>query len=518
MNNVLILDCTLRDGGYINNWNFGEKCINGIICNLIDAQVDIVECGFIRNVHDDKDSSVFGDVERFRKLVDPKNNNTLYALMLEVNEYIEEAIPINDGKGADIIRVTFHKDEWERCKHIVLSIMEKGYKVCVQPIGTSDYSYEDLRSLIENVNDINPYAFYLVDTLGVMYKKDVKELFNFVDKYLNESILVGFHSHNNNQMSFANAQEAVELSGKREIILDTACYGMGRGAGNLPTELLIDYINTNFGHSYSLVPILNIIDKYLMPIYAEHRWGYDLPYMLSAMVKCHPNYASYLLEKGTLTISDIERVLLAIPINNRSRYNPELIGNLYREFQSFEVDDREAIETLRECIGEREVLIIGSGASILTEINCIRLQCKNRFVIAVNFLTKDYELDAVFISNKKRVIDDELDEQLVLTTSNISVSRALIYNYSTLLGEDKSEDNAGAMLIRLLKKVGVKRVLLAGFDGFDVDTTLNFAIDGFKKAYEHDSVMRINEIISKQLQSALEGLDYKLITRTKYEI
>ena len=94
----------------------------------------------------------------------------------------------------------------------------------------------------------------------------------------------------------------------------------------------------------------------------------------------------------------------------------------------------------------------------------------------------------------------------------------MVFNYSSLLGEGNAADNAGAMLIRILKKADVKRVYLAGFDGFDVDASMNYAVADYKKTLDYDMARKKNKNISKQLKLALDGLDYEVITKTKYEI
>ena len=520
MKKVNVLDCTLRDGGYINNWEFGQKIIKGIIDNLIESKIDIIECGFIRDEEHNVNSTVFHSMEELAGVIAPKIPDVLYAVMIEQHNRVEKFIPVYDGTGADIIRITFRRNEWDETKESVRSLIDKGYKVCVQPVGTTNYDDEALIKLLKDVNELNPYAFYLVDTLGVMYRHDMRKFFYIIDNNLAKNICLGFHSHNNLQMSFANAQEFIRLAHQRDIIIDSSCYGMGRGVGNLPTELIIDYINNNIKQTYPLTPVLNIVDKYLMPIYAEQRWGYDLPYFLAATAKCHPNYAAYLMRKETLDIENIEKILSLIPVKDRSEYNNSLIEELYINYQSSEVDDSRDIEKLKCYIDNREVLVLGSGLSIKTNKDAIEKYTEGRFVITTNFIAEGYNADALFISNEKRL--SEVLEQfkgIILSTSNITgVSESLCFDYSSLLGEGDASDNAGAMLIRLLKKIGVRKVYLAGFDGFDVDASANYAIDGFKKLLDYDSARKKNEDISKQLSIALNGINYELLTKTKYEI
>lgn len=521
MNDIKILDCTLRDGGYINNWEFGNNTIKAIIKNLVNSNVDIIETGFIRNVTHDENSSVFSSIDQIKSVIEPKSSRVLYAAMVEQHNYDDRLISNYDGKSIDIIRLTFRKNEWNEAKKTIKDIMKKGYKVCVQPVGTASYDDQLLLDLLKEVNEIKPFAFYLVDTLGLMYRHDMRRLFYLIDNNLSKDILLGFHSHNNLQMSFANAQEMMRLSNNRKIILDSSCYGMGRGVGNLTTELIIDYINNNIEQKYSLAPILNIVDKYLMPIYAETRWGYDLPYFLSATVKCHPNYAAYLMKKQTLEIEKIEKILSLIPIDKRDEYDNCLIEKLYFEMQNYEIDDKNSYIELKKILENKDVVILGLGASIINYKSEIDKKLKDKIVISVNYLPDNYSVNAVFVSNEKRLDSIEINNcKTIIATSNLKtkIDEAIFFDYSSLLGEGNALDNAGAMLIKILKKLDVNKIYLAGFDGYDVDASMNFAISKLKTSIDYDTAKRKNKDISKQLKNALSEVDYEFITPTKYEI
>ena len=309
MKKTSILDCTLRDGGYINEWRFGKKAIKDIVSSLSEAGMDVIECGFLDDVVYDPDASLYSCVTQITPFIAPKKPGTLYVAMIALGDISPDKILPCDGTSIDGIRLTFHRHEWEEAKMVARQFMEKGYKVFVQPVGTTAYTDRELLNLISDVNALQPYAFYLVDTLGILYRHDLLRFFYLIDHNLDANIKVGFHSHNNLQLSFANAQELIRTDSTRDIIIDASVYGMGRGVGNLSTELLAEYVNVNIAPKYCITPLLSIADKYLMSIYSEQRWGYDLPYFLSATVKCHPNYAAHLLKKGTLTIEDISKLL-----------------------------------------------------------------------------------------------------------------------------------------------------------------------------------------------------------------
>ena len=526
MNNIAILDCTLRDGGYINHWKFGEDVISEIVKNLLSANIDIVECGFLRDITYQKDTAVFSSVSQIEPFITPKKEGTLYVAMIALGDIaLENIIPYN-GKSIDGIRLTFHKHEWDEAKRTAELLMEKGYQIFIQPVGTTSYSDEELLKLIKEVNALQPYAFYLVDTLGILYRKDLLRLFYLIEHNLEAGIKIGFHSHNNLQLSFANAQELLRLNSKRDIIIDTSVYGMGRGVGNLSTELLAEYINVNIEQKYSISPLLTIADQYLMSIYAEQSWGYALPYFLSAIENCHPNYASYLIKKETLNIKDIFKILSLLPRDQRELYHPDLIEKLYLSFQSFQIDDKDTLEKIRKIVKEKEVLILAPGKTLKTSKIDIQtyIEKNHPVVVSINFLPDNLKLDMLFVSNRKRIdvlYHHILNAPNVVATSNLIDTlpqNVNFVNYASYLGEGRAADNAGAILIRILKESGAKKILLGGFDGFDVDSANNYCVDSYRTILEKRAADQKNEDITRQLRLAVSNLPFDFLTPTKYKL
>ena len=526
MSRAAILDCTLRDGGYINEWQFGDKQIHGIISRLVASGVDIIECGFLRDEDYEKGRSVFSCVSQIKPYIAPKKEGVQYVAMIALGDIAPEKLLPYDGSSIDGIRLTFHKHEWESAKKAATQLMEKGYRVFVQPVGTTSYSDAELLQLIEEINLLQPFAFYLVDTLGILYRNELLRLFYLIDHNLAPQIKVGLHSHNNLQLSFSNAQELLRMNSRRDIILDASVYGMGRGVGNLSTELIAEYINVNIGQKYSIMPLLSIADQYLMSIYSEQRWGYDLPYFLSAAEKCHPNYASYLLKKETLNMEDISKILSLLPAGERDLYHSELIEEHYLTFQSCQIDDRGAVSSLAERLRGKNVLVLAPGAALHTHWRQVQeyIGREKPLVIAVNFIPEEPVPDILFISNRKRL--DFLKGQIcalpcVAATSNLmdELPKSVYFvNYASYLGEGRAADNAGAMLIRLLRKAGAAKVALAGFDGFDADPYSNYCIGIYKSVLERDAAAQKNEDISRQLKLALGGFPYEIVTPTRYQI
>ena len=183
--------------------------------------------------------------------------------------------------------------------------------------------------MIMQINDIEPYAFYIVDSFGVMRQKDLIRLFYVVEHNLKETIYIGYHSHNNMQLAYSNAQSLASVQTKRQLIMDSSIFGMGRGAGNLNTELFVGYLNDSKGTDYKLQPLLTIIDQILNKFYQKNYWGYSLPNYLSASHNVHPNYAGYLTDKQTLTVEDIDAIFSIMKTEKKADYDKNYIEELY---------------------------------------------------------------------------------------------------------------------------------------------------------------------------------------------
>lgn len=283
MSKIQVLDCTLRDGGYCNNCRFGFDNEKKIVHGLVEANIDIVECGFLMNtVEYDRDVTKFTSLDEVAKIIPQNKEGKTFVMLTDYGKYRPEDLPKYDGTSVDGLRVAFHKKDrmaaLEECK----AIKSKGYKVFVQAMVSLSYTDEEFLDLIRRVNELEPYAFYIVDSFGMMKRKDLTRLFYLVEHNLNENIKIGFHSHNNMQLAYSNAQSLVDLHSDRELIIDASVYGMGRGAGNLNTELFVQYLNDNADGNYDIKPLLSIIDEILNEFYQRNYWGYSLPNYLSA--------------------------------------------------------------------------------------------------------------------------------------------------------------------------------------------------------------------------------------------
>lgn len=522
---IKLLDCTLRDGGYVNEFRFGKQTIRGIIQKLSDASVDVIECGFLRSGAFDPDCSLFGSVSAIKEVIGQKNPNLMYVAMIQYGKLSMEELEDCDGTSVDGIRLTFHEHEIEEAFSQGAEIIRKGYKLFMQPVGTMTYTDEALLTLIRRINELRPYAFYMVDTLGTMYKNDLLRMYYLVDHNLDKSIVVGFHSHNNLQLSFANAQELMQLNSARELIVDASVYGMGRGAGNLNTELVTQYINACFGLRYDNIQILEIIDEYIRPLSLQYAWGYEAAYYISAVSGCHPNYATFLLDKQTLHVQDIHKILSSMAPEKRSLFDKAYVADLYLTYMNNRVDDTQTRTMLRQKMGDRPVLLLAPGKSAASEAERVKtwIRENNAYVVSINFIPDFCQVDMTFVSNIKRFKNvQEVTDKVssVVVTSNISCDgqdNVAVVDYLSYTNEDPLiTDNAGLMCVNLMRTMGIKQLFLAGFDGFSVNQVDNYFNASMYMKVENERLLAVNEAVSVKLEQLRPQMDITFLTKTVY--
>ena len=328
MSNIKILDCTLRDGGYVNNWEFGFENIQKIIDNLTKSKVDYIECGFLKNIEYNKNLSLFDKVSRLNDFIfDYQNLKTKYCLMLNYGDI--ELSQIEKNQNTNIfLRLCFKKDDLDNALEFSKKLIEKEYDVFLALMHIHKYSKNDLEKLVQKINKINPKALSIVDTIGVMRSCDIELVFDILDNSLNKEISFCFHSHNNLELSYSCAKCLIEKNYNRELILDSTLYSIGRGAGNLAIEEIIK----NFS-LYDSKLINQTIEEIIKPIYLKTPWGNNSAYFLSAKYKLHPNYAKFLIDKK-LQDDKIEKIFMLISEDKKEKYDVNLIEKLYNEINS----------------------------------------------------------------------------------------------------------------------------------------------------------------------------------------
>lgn len=474
MANIKLLDCTLRDGGYINDWNFGYHTAKSIIRQLVDSQVDYVEIGFLRDCEYDRNKTLYNNCREMIPVLPEKSGNTLFTAMVLHNKYNVDKLEECDGKTIDAVRVTFHDYDIDEGLTFIKRVKEKGYKVFCNPINIMGYSDEMILKLLEKVNQIRPYAFSIVDTFGSMMKSDLLRIYSLVEHNLDKSIVIGLHLHENLALSYSLAQEFITMkSSERKSIIDASMLGMGRTPGNLCMELIMDYMNRTQGTVYDVNPVLDGIDDHIAQLKQIEPWGYSTAYALSAKYNLHRNYAEFLLCKGRLRAKQINQILASVEESKKTAYDEDYIEGLYQKFQDHKVDDSKLLVDLQKKLSGRKVLILAPGSSILKQKEEIKrfIQKENPIVLSANFVPADYYQDYIFISNAMRygALDEKKQESVILVTSNLMdiCNEPNVLDYSELCFDEKGNcDNCVIMLMKLMIKLETGEIYVAGFDGY----------------------------------------------------
>ena len=471
---VKLMDSSVRDGGNVNDWNFGRDAIVGIVNNLESAGIDYIELGYLKDGNHTKDSSLFNFVSEAEEYV-PFNSRARYSLMVQEDKWTWDKLTPCNG-GINIIRVSFHKTDIKEGLELCRHVMKLGYECHCNPINIMGYTDVELLRLIEQVNALEPYCFTIVDTFGAMMLEDMRRICALIHHNLKSRIIVAAHLHENIGLSFALAIEFMNyFEGKRNVVVDATLMGIGRVPGNLCIENVAIHCNREYGKNYQISYIYDAIDDYIESIKKEHPWGYELGYAMQAFYNVHRTYPEYLLGKGKLKSKEIGEILSSIPPEESVIYNEKFIEGLYRKYMFRKVDDKASRDELNNKIGSKCVVILASGFSLIEKKEAITSICENEqaFVFSINFIPDFISPDCIFINSSKRLSQLRCkvgtEETLIALTSNImdDMSNTLIFDYESLTKfEDKFCEDGVLMLLSLLTSIGLDRLYyIAGFDG-----------------------------------------------------
>lgn len=534
MKNIKLLDCTLRDGGYNNDWNFGHNTLVNIFNRVVSAGIDCIEIGFLDERRDfDINRSIMPDTDSIEKIYGGlKKGNTMVVAMIDYGTCkINNIKPCNES-FIDGIRVIFKMHLMHEALEFCRQLKSLGYKVFTQAVSFTTYDDDKIKELTTLVNEVKPYAVSVVDTYGLMFTQNLFHYYEMMDKYLDPEIAFGYHAHNNFQLAFSNCIELANLhAGKpRTLLLDGSIYGMGKGCGNAPLELLAMYMNDRFDSKYDLSQILEAIDVNISDLYSKYHWGYSLKGFVAASNDCHPNYVSYLLNKKTLSLKSINEILKIITSKKKLMYDQEYIEHLYQEYQKNTWEDAKAYINLAKILSDKEILILGPGVTITEEKTRIDnyVYKSHPTIISINYLPEYWKSDFLFITNSKRYVQqsatiNKLGETIkIIATSNVTKAEGqfdYIMDYESLIDPNAVfADNSFIMLLKLLEKIGVQKVKVAGLDGYSSDRESNYYISKMEYDFAKQKGYEINEYVNKFLKYIKDKIQIDFITSTIYKV
>lgn len=530
MGEIKLLDCTLRDGGYLNDWNFGHNNLTSIFERLADANVDFIEVGFLDERRPfDINRSIMPDTDCVEKIYGKLDKqNSLIVGMIDYGTCSLDHIKPCDESYLDAIRVIFKKHLRNEAMAFCAELKKLGYKVFSQLVSVTSYEDDEMMDLIRLANEVKPYAVSMVDTYGLMHQNNLKHYFDLLNKHLSSEIAIGYHAHNNFQMGYANCIAMMSQITDRTLLVDGSIYGMGKSAGNAPIELVAMYMNDNLGKNYHISQFLEAIDANISQFYRPATWGYNMFFYLAASNDCHPNYVSYLMEKKTLSVKSINEILGKLQGETKLLYDQKVIEDLYLDYQAIEIDDTNDMAKLTADLSDCDVLLLGPGTSIIKEEGKIQeFIAKNKpKVIAINFLDEKYPIDYLFLSNSKRYVQlatalSQKPECLkVIATSNVTKTSGnfdYVLKYSSLIDEQAEViDNSFIMLLKVMRTLKAKTLHVAGFDGYIAQNTGNYIRTYMEYGFDTDKTARLNTYVKAKLSEFQDDLAINFITDSLY--
>lgn len=287
---IKVFDCTIRDGGLVNNYHFSDKFVKAHYETCLAAGVDYMEIG--KNVSPTIMSEAeygpwnFCKEEDIRRIVGENKTNMKIAVMSDIGRSLKEELRPKSESVVDMIRIATYIHQIPAAIELIEDAHAKGYETTVNIMAISKSFDDELDEVLEQLSKTNVDVIYIADSFGSFYPEQIKKL---TEKYLSfaqkTGKKVGIHAHNNLQLAYANTLESMIYG---TSFLDVTISGLGRGAGNCPLELLIGFLKNP---KYKLIPVLKFIEEYIVPLEKELDWGYSIPYMITGQLNEHPRAA-----------------------------------------------------------------------------------------------------------------------------------------------------------------------------------------------------------------------------------
>ncbi len=293
---IKVLDCTIRDGGLMNNSRFDDKFVKAVYDTCIAAGVDYMELGYkgSRRIYSSEEFGCwkFCTEDDVRRIVGDTPSGVKLSVMADVDrtDYRED-IPPKSQSVIDMYRVATYIHQIPAAAEMIKAIHDQGYETTVNLMAISVVQEHELNEALELLCRTDVDVIYLVDSYGSLYSEEIQALTRKYRQYAEAAgKKIGIHTHNNQQLAYANTIEALILGAS---YLDVTLGGLGRGAGNCPTELLLGFLKNP---KYHLRPVMQCLRDHIVPMREQIAWGYDIPYLLTGQRNLHPRSAMEFLD------------------------------------------------------------------------------------------------------------------------------------------------------------------------------------------------------------------------------
>ena len=292
---IKVVDCTVRDGGLMNKWRFDDEFVCRVYGALSRAGVDYMEIGYLSSEkafsRDEVGPWKFCAEEDVRRVTGGGDGRLKLSAMADIGRIEYDDIPPKAESSLDMVRVACYIHQVDAAIELAHHCMDKGYETTINLMAVSTVGLRDLEEGLSDLAESRVPVIYLVDSFGAFYSEDIDVLARKYLKALPGKTL-GIHCHNNQQLAFANTIAGI-IAGAN--YLDATLYGIGRGAGNCPLELLISFLKNP---KFRVRPLIEVIEEQVLPWRRRIDWGYFIPYMITGVLNQHPRSAMALMESG----------------------------------------------------------------------------------------------------------------------------------------------------------------------------------------------------------------------------
>lgn len=285
---IKVLDCTIRDGGLMNNWQFSDEFVKAVYTACVEGGIDYMEIGYKSSESAFSRKEVgawkFCDEKDLKRVVGDNQTSLKLSAMADIGRIEPNDIAPASESLLDMIRVAAYVNQMDKAIWLAEHCMDKGYEVTINLMAVSNVMERDIEEALNDVAKSKVPIFYLVDSFGSMYCEQIELLVKKYQKHLPDKT-IGVHMHNNMQLAFSNTVTGIIHNCN---MLDATIMGIGRGAGNCPVEILLSFLKNP---KYRLKPILKVIQEYMLDMQKEIDWGYHIPYMITGAMNHHPRSA-----------------------------------------------------------------------------------------------------------------------------------------------------------------------------------------------------------------------------------
>jgi 4-hydroxy 2-oxovalerate aldolase len=293
---IKVLDCTIRDGGLMNNHFFDDDFVKSVYAADVAAGVDYMEFGYkaSKKLYSKEKFGCwkFCDEEDIRRVVGDQKGGTKISVMADAErtDYKTDILP-RDRSVVDMVRVATYIHQVPTALTMIQDAHDKGYETTVNLMALSTVPEVEVDNALELFAASPVGTIYVVDSFGSFY---TEQIHYWMEKFLKHAKPagkeIGIHTHNNLQLAFANTIQAIILGAN---LLDASISGLGRGSGNCPMELLLGFLHNP---KFELRPILQCMQETVEPLRQKVRWGFAVPYMITGYLNQHPKEAMEFME------------------------------------------------------------------------------------------------------------------------------------------------------------------------------------------------------------------------------